>query len=123
MLIMQQTETANLTLFDCLYIVNKLNLDQFNRDVLDSNSDVLFTVDDEGFGSIDEEDPIEMMNKKEEREKRKKRPKKPMALLKAHKREAEQTNCLDPRQEQETAQSPGQGIFETSFHHWNNISC
>ena len=73
--------------------------------------------DNEGFGNIDEEDPIEMMNKKEEREKRKKKPKKPTAILveEAREGEAEQTNCSDTSQELEAEQSPAQGIFEASF--------
>jgi hypothetical protein len=38
-------------------------------------------LEDQGFGNIDEEDPIEMMTRKLEREKRKKKAKKPMSLM------------------------------------------
>ena len=110
-----------------MVVVNKLNLDQLNREFFKSNFGRLFIpatpviptkeglvhgIDDEEFGSIDEDDPIEMMNKKEEKEKRRKRLKKPTGvMLKADDEgEANQTIFSDTSQELEAAQSPGQGI-------------
>ena len=121
-----------------MVVVNKLSLDQLNREFFKSNFGTLFIpatpvipteeglvhgADDEEFGSIDEEDPIEMMNKKEEREKRKKRPKKPTVFLmeEAHEGEVEQPNCSDTSQELEAEQSPAQGIFETLACPWNSF--
>ena len=52
-------------------------------------------LEDQGFGNIDEEDPIEMMTRKLEREKRKKKAKKPMSLMtKEHDQDTNKRDCL-----------------------------
>ena len=43
--------------------------------------DIGISDETQGFGMIDEEDPIKMMTRKSEREKRKKKAKKPMILM------------------------------------------
>lgn len=67
---------------------------------------------EDGFGEIDEEDPIRMMTRKSEREKRKKKAKKPMSLMmKETNQDTNKRDCLEVDQGKFQESQPVQGNF------------